>query len=315
MLDNYLDKQPIAVSMFKKAINEEKLSHAYLIDCNNYSHSFELVLEFVKEIIVNKLKLNDNERKIICDRIDSGNYTEFKVIKPEGPWIKKEQLLELQNSFSMKAIEGNIRIYIIKDSDRMNVQTANSILKFLEEPADNIIAILMTNNLSKLLDTIISRCQLVRFNADDNFGENTISKLSTILFDDGDDRLEFIKDKNNEELIDKLVEFVKYIETYGNATIVNIKNLWHVYFKNRELVDMGMQMLINFYYDILLVLNEKDVSIFINYMDDVENIAKMTSISKVIKKLDVLINARSYLVYNLNLNLFMDKLIIDMVGD
>ncbi len=47
---------------------------------------------------------------------------------------KKDQLLTLQEDFRMKSIEGSKRIYIISEADKLNVQAANSILKFLEEP-------------------------------------------------------------------------------------------------------------------------------------------------------------------------------------
>lgn len=50
-------------------------------------------------------------------------------------------------------------------------------MKFLEEPEDNIIAILMTDNIHQLLDTIISRCQIISFaknnkNLEKNYLEN-----------------------------------------------------------------------------------------------------------------------------------------------
>ena len=75
-------------------------------------------------------------------------YTELKIVKPNGQFIKKEQLLELQNSVLNKPVEANKIIYIIKNAERLNSSSANSILKFLEEPEDNIIAILLTDNLN-----------------------------------------------------------------------------------------------------------------------------------------------------------------------
>ena len=88
-------------------------------------------------------------------------YPEIKIINPDGLWIKKEQLDEIQKEFSTKAVFGTKKIYIINEADKMNSSAANSILKFLEEPVPNIIAILVTNNIYQLLDTIISRCQVI----------------------------------------------------------------------------------------------------------------------------------------------------------
>lgn len=76
---------------------------------------------------------------------------------------KKEQFISLQEEFMTKGIENQKRIYIIKQAIRMNSAAANSILKFLEEPQNNIMAILITDNIHQLLPTIISRCKNIKF--------------------------------------------------------------------------------------------------------------------------------------------------------
>ena len=95
-------------------------------------------------------------------------------------WIKKEQLEELQQNFSETSVESNKRIYVIHNADRLNTASANSILKFLEEPEDNIIAILMTDNIHQLLDTIISRCQIISFAKNNKALEKIIDNVKTI---------------------------------------------------------------------------------------------------------------------------------------
>ena len=46
----------------------------------------------------------------------------------------------------------------------MRVEAANSILKFLEEPNDDIIAFLITNSFDNVMTTIVSRCQIIKLN-------------------------------------------------------------------------------------------------------------------------------------------------------
>ena len=163
MLDAYKDGQAVAYNIMMNAINNNKLSHAYLFDSNGNSDVMNIVLSFVK-IIICMDKKSDEEILNICDRIDNGNYIDVKIIEPDGLWIKKEQLLDLQSEFSKSAIEGSKKIYIIKSADKMNIQTANSILKFLEEPVDDIIAILIVDNINLVIPTIISRCQIIKLN-------------------------------------------------------------------------------------------------------------------------------------------------------
>ncbi len=53
------------------------------------------------------------------------------------------------------------RVVLIAQAERMNLNAANSLLKSLEEPADNSVILLLTSNASSLLATIKSRCQLL----------------------------------------------------------------------------------------------------------------------------------------------------------
>ena len=144
----------------------------------------------------------------------------------------------------------------------MNVQTSNSILKFLEEPLDNIIAILMTNNVSSLLDTIISRCQYIRFNNNKKSSNNTISNLSDIVCYSNQERESFINDENNKSLIDNFINFVKKFEDKGTSIIVDIKKLWHNNFNEKYYVEMAIDLWINLYYDILLKKKKKKIEFF-----------------------------------------------------
>ena len=68
--------------------------------------------------------------------------------------IQKEQVTNLKNEFKIKSAFNNKRIYIIKNAENLNKSSANTMLKFLEEPEDNIIALLITNNKTKVLETI-----------------------------------------------------------------------------------------------------------------------------------------------------------------
>ncbi|MDI1802145.1 DNA polymerase III subunit delta', partial [Staphylococcus aureus] len=75
--------------------------------------------------------------------------------------IKKEQVEQLVRHMNQLPIESTNKVYIIEDFEKLTVQGENSILKFLEEPPDNTIAILLSTKPEQILDTIHSRCQHV----------------------------------------------------------------------------------------------------------------------------------------------------------
>ena len=58
---------------------------------------------------------------------------------------------------------------VINDVELLNTSAANSILKFLEEPEENIIAILITSNRNLVINTIVSRCQVIRYYVKESF--------------------------------------------------------------------------------------------------------------------------------------------------
>ena len=151
-------------SIIDKLIEYNKVSHAYLIEVDNYD-DFTYILDFVKLILCQKKGkcskyLNCNECNI-CKLVDSSCYVDLKIIEPDGAMIKKKQILDLQDEFNNKSLLDNKRIYIIKEADKLNLASANTILKFLEEPEDNIVAILVTNNRYSVIETILSRCQVL----------------------------------------------------------------------------------------------------------------------------------------------------------
>ena len=99
----------MAYNIFSNAISNNKLSHAYLIDSNGCAEAMNIALAFAKLIICNDfdVSLRDN----IAKRIDDGNYLDLKVIEADGMWIKKDELINLQNEFSKRAIEGKKKVY------------------------------------------------------------------------------------------------------------------------------------------------------------------------------------------------------------
>ena len=310
MLELYKDGQPIFYNMVNNAIKNNKLSHAYIFDSNGNPDVMDIVLSFVKEIICMDIT-DDNNIKNICKRIDDGNYVDVKVIKTDCIWIKKDQLLDLQSEFNNKAFEGNKKIYIIRSAEKMNVQTANSILKFLEEPVDDIIAILITDNINMLLPTIISRCQVIKLNKK-KCSYDTISNLSDLLISYG---YNDISDDNKEKIINDVIGFTEYIENYKLDTLIYTKKLWHNNFKDRNYNIIGINLMIYFYYDVIRYKSGLKILFFNDYEDNIIKIANMNDIDVLCDKIKVLNDTLNNIKYNLNINLLIDKLVIDMCGD
>ena len=96
-----------------------------------------------------------------CRKIESLNHPDLQIIRPEGSQLKIDQIREMQQQISYQPLEGPRKIYIIANAEKMNVYTANSLLKTLEEPPASSTIILLTENLNAMLPTIRSRSQIL----------------------------------------------------------------------------------------------------------------------------------------------------------
>lgn len=315
MLEDFEKIQPIAYKTLKNIINKQHFVHAYLIETNGYDEANKFIMTFAKMLLCPKYGGQvDCKNCIQCQMIDDGNFPELKIINPDGSWIKKEQLTELQEEFSKKSIIGNKKVYIINKADKLNVNSANTILKFLEEPPEGIIAILTTDNIYQLLDTIVSRCQIISLNGQADFYNNksTFEKTGQLLTNNEIDYQKYLIDANNRKKMQAILKFIDFYETYHKKILLHMQDYWFNYFSDKEMINDALLIVIYFYKDILNWKINCDVLIFNDYLEQIEKIANNNSIKDLINKIIIINENRNFLENNANLNLLMDKIIIDL---
>lgn len=99
-----------------------------------------------------------------CRRFINNAHPNFQLLEPEGKTgYKIEQLREMRKDVAMMGSRDSRRVYLIPQADLMKPQAANAILKTLEEPPPGVVLILITSQILRILPTIVSRCQQVRF--------------------------------------------------------------------------------------------------------------------------------------------------------
>jgi len=101
-----------------------------------------------------------------CMKIEKNIHPDVKVIsrREDKTVITIDQIREeLISEANYKPHEGAYRVFIIDDAHQLNDQAQNALLKVTEEPGDRIVIILVTSRPSELIDTIISRCRILRF--------------------------------------------------------------------------------------------------------------------------------------------------------
>lgn len=316
--DDFKLSQNICYSLLKNSVVNNKISHAYLIDSNGNDDCYDFVMSFVKMLVCPKHLSSFSDVLCdgcnICNRIDNNVFSDVKIIESDSFVIKKEQLLELQSDFSSYSIEGNYRIYIIKDCDKMNKQASNSLLKFLEEPADGIIAILVTNNVGKVLSTIASRCQVIHMMNNLVFSDSSYENFAYVYCNDKISASLFMENDKNYELMQAILEFIVYFEENGLDVLLFMKKMWYNYVQTRDDYLLAFQIILYFYYDVLKYYIFKDKYLFCSNVDLIEKVASYNNLDLIIKKLDVVQYGYDMILSNLNSNLLLDDILIKL-GD
>ena len=315
MLDDFIEEQPIAYRILKNALSNNTLSHAYLFETNHYHKGFDMAFSFAKYLLCpnHHTKTEEGGNCNYCQAIEHHNFSELMIIDSDGLWIKKEQLDNLQKEFSKKAIEGSRKVYIINHAERLNTQAANSILKFLEEPEPNIIAILVTDNQYLLLDTILSRCQTINLKENNylEMSKTKIEKIASHLFNNDKDIRNFIDKNKSVELIDKVIEFINYYEKNGIDTLLFSEKLWHSVISDKEDTYRALTIMVLYYKDILNAMLKNNVL----YFEENENfsfIKKNNTIEQICDKINVILKQREKIKYNVNAMLLIEKFILEL---
>ena len=147
-------------SLLAQALTREQPSHAYIL---SGSGNFEQALMFAMALnCLSPLEGGESCGECSsCRKLARQAHPDLFVVEPEGNYLRIEQLRKLQAKAHFEKYEGRYKIFIIKDSEAMKDEAANSILKLLEEPPPATVFLLLAENADKLLPTILSRCQVV----------------------------------------------------------------------------------------------------------------------------------------------------------
>ena len=267
------------LSIVDKIVSSNRISHAYIIQLKNYDDDFVLVKSFVKAILCKEKRkvseFSDCKLCNICNLIDNDKYPDLCVIEPEGKEIKKSQLVGLQKEFNNKSLLDNKRIYILKEADKLNESAANTILKFLEEPSDDIVAILVTTNRYKMLETILSRCQVLSID----------SKGKEIIY--------------NDEIID-LVHFI----CDGDALFINYSEIIEKILPDKIVALERLKVVEQIFVQYLIDKENSSLSKYLNKLSDEKILKYSLIIEEYLKKIQ----------YNVNYKLWLDSFFASLLG-
>lgn len=248
-------KQPVVYHTLKNALERQNVSQSYLFAGDKGMIMMETANLLAASIIEGQ---NDfaNTNSEISERIENGTFTDLIVLDGSDKSIKKEQIILLQDQFSKTALEiYGKKIYIINAVENATTEALNSLLKFLEEPNSDIYAILITYQQDRLLDTIISRCQNLRFRAASardtidmciNNGVNAEdAEIVGHIVNDAKQIQEITLRKNYGNIKSEALEFIKAFQQDPDLGGIELQNFYQESNKSKKYEKSDYKLLID----------------------------------------------------------------------
>ncbi len=267
--------------LFNTITTKKKVGHAFLFNVDD-SYDTSLAISFIKEILKNDVAnadTGDSQYEKFSYQLDNNTFPDLMIIKSFDKVIKKEQILNIKSEMKEKSINSGKQFYIIEYAENLNSSSANALLKFLEEPDDEIIAILVTKNINKVISTIVSRCQIVNLNhynrkKDEQYFELALKYLLV-----------------HEDKKEKAVSYLSELYEISSDDLKGMINSWIYIYKN-----------------VLKLLLNKDSEEANN--ESILALSKKNNIESVIDKLDKLEKMSNLILYNVNVRIILDELFI-----
>lgn len=161
---NSIIGQAPAIASLRRALEREALPQTLLFVGPEGVGKTATALALLKERLGND--------PLTCRRIDEGQHPDISRIAPDGDltriwqlWSRPGHPAGALESLRFAPIAGPQRAYLLERAETLNEESANSLLKALEEPPPYVQFILCAPSPASVLETILSRCQVIRFSA------------------------------------------------------------------------------------------------------------------------------------------------------
>jgi len=311
--------QERAVDILKSSVAQNRVAHAYLFLGPEGVGKLKTALEFSKF-----LNCRDNQEDCCgscpsCIKIEKQIHPDIFVITKEESkaQLSIKKIRQLQRRLSLKAFEAEYKVAIIADAEDMTEEAANSLLKMLEEPGADTVFILIASSEKRLADTIVSRCQIIRFRP---LTKDEVTEILTKDFSIDKDEAKFLSTVSNANVEkalflkerDAIVWKNDIIDRFLLSDALLKKDRSSIMTDKREQQLEAMDVLLGFYRDLLIfkITSESSLVINIDRIDKITDMAVHLDIDKIEAFIREIAKTRRLLESNVN-----SKLAITALGE
>lgn len=298
--------QKFAKKYLSNSIKSNMISHAYM---------FEGPSGIGKNTMARELA------KILLEMEHLSNSPDYIEIKPDGNSIKIAQIRKIQSDILVKPYK-SYKIYVFDEAQKMTVEAQNALLKTLEEPPKYAIIILITNNKEALLDTIKSRCEIIKFTP------IPLRDISNYLITTGVDEKrasllanfsrgsmqKAIELSNSEDFYMMREEIQKYVQTFLSGNLIEIMDIQNSIEKYKDQIINVLDLMINYFRDIMMAKENIDKSMIINLdkLTFIKNMSRKITYSQLSKIIGIIEDTKDKLRSNCNFNISIQVMTLNI---
>ena len=230
----------------------------------------------------------------------------------------------LIEEINKKPFEGDKKVIIIYDSDKMTVQAQNAFLKTIEEPPKNVTILLLCENIEVILDTIKSRCQIHKLkslNSDEmgkflkiNYCDLSLEEIKVIIaFSDGipGKAEKYIQDNNFKDIRNITLEILLKLNIAKTEEIIKYEKKLS---NQKEKFEEILAAFLSYVRDTIIYKEIEDENLIINIdkLLDIKELANIFSFNKLNGIINIINETRENLDRNVNPGLAFEVMLFKM---
>lgn len=319
--------QPMATRLLRQAVTTGKVAHAYLFVGPQGVGKQRTAIELAKSLNCLSPQPDGSacDACVSCRKVeaDPPTHPDLMLVAPDGRFIKTDQMRELQSEMYARPTEGRARVAVIDGAERLNAESGNRVLKLLEEPPPHAVFVLLTHNLSGVLPTILSRCQIVNF-PPLSTEEVTSFLRSNFQLESGQAHMfaalsggsigRALEMASTPEVIQRRDEAYGLLRRVGELDDVDLLTQAEAMEKQRESLDAWLEMLTIWLRDALVISQGATEQLVANAdkLPEVRQLAMRHETPLLMGMLEAVSEARGRMLRNANQRLSLDVMILQL---
>lgn len=257
-----------------------------------------------------------------CEKVGRGAHPDVMVLEADGKFIKIEAVRNVTKVVAYPPIEGKRRVVLIREADQLHEAAANALLKTLEEPSGHTMFVLTSSHPTRLLDTIISRCQVLRFNRltsdevetvlkrTEDVQENMIPSAVGMANGSVGEALQYA----HEDVVERRRHLYEILSHLTDREEVDMLSIGEEFAKDKKEVRLQLGMIRSWYRDLMVVQSGADLGLVTNrdWVDALADLGKAMSAKDVLNGLALVDEVEASLRFNVNARLAAERLFLGL---